>query len=470
MPELRFSPTAQLPETHAARGAQAVGHAREGGDEGFEGPWYAYPAMSNAGAAALILAVAWGLKRLQSPSWLSALLYLAGILVGARYWAREGWEVLRKERVIGIEALMGFAALGAVLLGQWEEAGLLAVIYATAEALEEYTYARTRTAIRALLNLAPPTAHRLAGGQEEVVAAADLTPGDLIVIRPGERVPTDAVILKGRSSLDESAVTGESMPVDKGPGSKLFAGTINTTGALAARVIADYESNTLSRMIHLVQEAQEVKSHSQRWIDRFGRRYSPGVLAAAAFLLVVCPLFDGHVATWAHRAVVLLVAAAPCALVMSTPVATAAAIARAGREGVLIKGGVHLERLNRIRVVAFDKTGTLTQGRARVTDVIPLGGATEREVLQLAAGVERWSEHPIARALLERASDSGLQVPDTTGFQALVGAGARALFKGEELLVGTAGLLEQHGVCLESGLNGQIERLEREGKTVIVVG
>ncbi|HEY8424644.1 MAG TPA: heavy metal translocating P-type ATPase [Limnochordales bacterium] len=448
---------------------ERVREEREEAEEGFDGPWYAFGPVKNAGAAALILTAGWAVERLGGPAWLSAPVYLAAIAVGARYWAKEGWEEWRHEREIGIEALMAFAALGAILLGEWVEAGLLVVLYSAAEALEEYTYARTRTAIRALLKLVPETAWRLRDGREEQVPAQALKPGDLILIRPGERVPTDAVVVEGRSSLDESAVTGESIPVDKGPGDRLFAGTINTTGALTARVTADFASNTLARMIHLVEEAQEVKSRAQRWIDRFGRRYSPAVLAAAAVLLVVPPLLGQDVRTWAHRAVVLLVAAAPCALVMSTPVATAAAISRAGRQGVLIKGGIHLEQLDRIRVVAFDKTGTLTRGRPQVTDVVPESGVTQTELLALAAGVERWSEHPLARAVVARATSEGVNPLATSGFQAVVGAGARAVVGDEEVFVASPAFAAQLGTHVSPALEHHAARLQEQGKTVILV-
>ncbi|BAS29196.1 heavy metal translocating P-type ATPase [Limnochorda pilosa] len=441
-------------------------HAEEAG---FEGAWHQFPPMRNAAVAALIVAVAWGLERSGAPAWLASVAYLVAVLVGARFWAREGWEELREEREAGIDALMAAATLGAILLGQWLEGALLVVIYAAAEALEEFTYARTRHAIRSLLDLAPPTASRLQDGREEEVPAAALVPGDEIVVRPGERVPTDAVVVDGRSSLVEAAVTGESVPVDKGPGDRLFAGTVNTTGALTARVTVGFADNTLSRMIHLVEEAQEVKSRAQRWIDRFGRRYSPGVLATAILLLIVPPLFGAPFATWAYRAVVLLVAAAPCALVMSTPVATAAAITRAGRRGVLVKGGIHLEQLTRVRVVAFDKTGTLTRGRPQVTDLVPADGVTATELLGLAAAVERWSEHPLARAVVERAEAEGVPIPAAQAFEALVGAGARARLDGAVVRVGSAALLESEGLQGPPRLSAAVHELQAEGKTVVLV-
>lgn len=437
-------------------------------EQSFEGAWYQFPVIKNAGTAALITAAAWGLAVMGTPLRLTTLGYLLAILVGARFWAREGWEAFMEEREVGIDALMAAAALGAILLGQWLEGALLVVIYAAAEALEEFTYARTRHAIRALLDLAPPTARRLREGAEEEVPAASLSVGEVIVIRPGERVPSDAVVVQGRSSLEEASVTGESIPVEKGPGEPLFAGTVNTTGALTARVTARFEENTLSRMIRLVEEAQEVKSRAQRWIERFGRRYSPAVLVTSILLLLVPPLFGAPFATWAYRAVVLLVAAAPCALVMSTPVATAAAISRAGGRGVLIKGGIHLEELNRVRVVAFDKTGTLTRGRPQVTDLVPVEGVSEAELLSLAAAVERWSEHPLARAVVERAEAEGISIPDVEGFEALPGAGARARLGAETVQMGSATLLQSAGLDATAQLMARVQGLQAEGKTVVL--
>lgn len=445
----------------------------EGRDEheepgGFRGPWYRFPPARNALIAASLLASGWLASRLGAPADLARVIYGLGILIGGYYWAREGWEEFAREREVGIEALMAFATLGAVLLGEWFEAAFLVVLYAAAEAIEGYTFARTRAAIRALLDLTPETAHLLTDRGEVTIPAEDLQVGNLFLVRPGERVPTDGEILDGASSLDESAVTGESIPVDKAVGDKVFAGTINTTGVLKVRATTAFASNSLQKIIQLVEQAQGVKSAAQRWIDRFGRRYSPAVLVAALLLLAVPPLLGAPFGTWAYRAVVLLVAAAPCALVMSTPVATAAAIGRAGREGVLIKGGLHLENLAKVRVVAFDKTGTLTRGKPVVTDVIPHGRDTA-ELLRIAAGVEHFSEHPLARAIVERARSEGIAPAEARTFQSLTGAGAKAEVEGRMILVGSPALFRDLGVPLGT-LEGQVERLQAEGKTVVLVG
>jgi len=249
------------------------------------------------------------------------------------------------------------ATVGSAILGMWDEAAFLVFLYGSAEGLEEYTYARTRASIRKLLDLVPQEARVLKGGEEVTIRAEELKVGDIFVVRPGESIVTDGIIIEGRSSINEAPVTGESIPVEKKEGMRVFAATLNQEGALKIKAVATFEDNTLSKMIHLVEEAQERKGGAQLFIDKFGRRYSPFVLLSALLMIVLPPLLGGSVSDWATRAVVLLVAAAPCALVMSTPVAVAAGISRAGHSGVLIKGGAYLEALGKIKVVAVDKTG-----------------------------------------------------------------------------------------------------------------
>lgn len=446
-----------------------TGDERDEESEAYSGRWYGFPPLRNALFSGAFLIVGWIARRLDAPDFLPLALFVLAILIGAYYWLREGWEEFVEEREVGIEALMAFAALGAVILGEWFEAAFLVFLFAGAEAIEEFTYTRTRTAIRALLDLAPETATLLTDGREATVPAEELQPGDLFLVRPGERIPTDGRIATGATSLDEAAVTGESVPVEKTVDDLVFAGTINTTGVITVRATTSYAANTLQKIIHAVEEAQGVKSSAQRWIDRFGRRYSPAVLVGALSLLVLAPLLGGDFDTWAYRAVVLLVAAAPCALVMSTPVAVAAAIGRAGREGVLIKGGIHLEHLATVKVVAFDKTGTLTQGKPVVTDVIASYGAAD-EVLRSAASVEHLSEHPLARAIVDRAASEAITLLEVGDFQSLTGAGARASLDGRVLYVGSPSLfINNLGVDVD-GWREEIERLQGEGKTVVLVG
>ncbi len=306
-------------------------------DDGFDGPWWRYPPLRNALISGLIAGTGFVLAHLgMIPESVENVFYWIAIPLGGWHWTREGIEKLVEEREVGIEILMIAATAGSGLLGLWDEAAALVFLYGAAEGTEEYTYARTRHAIRALLDLAPKEARVLRDGKETTVPAESLKPGDVFIVRPGEAIPTDGIIKSGASSLDESPVTGESIPVDKGPGMKVFAASINKQGALTIEATAAFADNTLSKIIHMVEEAQERKGKAQQWIERFGRRYSPAVLAASALLLLLPWLLGLAWETWSLRAVVLLVAAAPCALIMSMPVAMAAGIGAAGKRGILI--------------------------------------------------------------------------------------------------------------------------------------
>lgn len=435
----------------------------------FGGPWWRYALLRNALVAGVIAGVGLLLGHFAGIGWpAERLFYMVAIPLGGYHWAREAVEELVRDQEVGIDLLMLAAAIGSCVLGLWDEAAFLAFLYGAAEGLEEYTYARTRAAIRALLDLAPKEARVLRDGTEISVPAEQLRPGDRFVVRPGEAIATDGVIRAGRSSIDESAVTGESVPVDKGPDMPVFAGTMNRQGALEIEATAAFIDNTLSKIVHLVEEAQEQKGRTQQWIKRFGARYSSAVLIAALGMIVVPWLVGAPLEAWAVRAVVLLVAAAPCALVMSTPVAIAAGISHAGKHGVLIKGGVHLEHLGTVRCVAFDKTGTLTEGHPAVADVVPLTGTPE-ELVAVAAAVEHFSEHPLARTIVDHAQGSGIAFPAARDFQALTGLGARAVVDGRTWMVGNPDLFVSRGVALNV-LQSHIDQLQGAGKTVVLVG
>ena len=436
---------------------------------GFEGPWWRHPVLRNALVAGVIAGagfVAGHFGAISKP--VENLFYWVAIPLGGYHWAREGIETLFREHAVGIEILMLAATVGSGILGLWDEAAALVFLYGAAEGLEEFTYDRTRHAIRALLDLAPKQARVLRDGSEVTVLAATLMPGDRFVVRPGEGLATDGIIRAGESSLDESPVTGESIPVDKGVGDKVFAASINRQGALTIEVTAAFADNTLSKIIQLVERAQEKKGRSQEWIERFGRRYSPAVLTTALLFLLVPAALHRSSADWSLRAVVLLVAAAPCALVMSMPVAMAAAIGAAGRRGILIKGGVHLEHLGKIRVAAFDKTGTLTRGKPAVTDVLALHGG-ERELLSIAAGLEHFSEHPLARAILDAAHSRGVNPAAIERFESLRGAGVTGIHQGAAWYVGSPDFFASLGVNLVDTA-GPVGELQQQGKTVVLVG
>lgn len=438
-------------------------------NEGADLPWWRYPPLRNAliaGAIALTgFLLAWSgvISKTAETGF-----YWIAIPLGGYLWAKEGLEELFEEHEIGISVLMIAATAGSGILGLWEEAAALVVLYGIAEGIEEYTFARTRTAIRALLDLAPKEARLLRDGKELTVAAETLTPGDRFVVRPGESLPTDGIVIEGKSSMDESSVTGESIPVDKGPEEKVFAASINGQGALTIEATAGFADNTLSRIIYLVEEAQEDKGRAQQWMERFGRRYSPAVLATSVLFLLVAWLTDADTATWSERAVILLVAAAPCALIISLPIAMAAGIAGAGKRGILIKGGAHLEHLGIIHTVAFDKTGTLTHGRPKVTDVQAFEGDDDT-LLSLAAGLEQSSEHTLAKAVRNHARELDLIPLQVSGSTAMTGAGTRADINGETWYAGNPKLFQDMGLALD-GFEQTLRDLQSSGKTVILIG
>ncbi|GIK77754.1 MAG: cadmium transporter ATPase [Actinomycetes bacterium] len=428
---------------------------------------YRFAPLRNALLAGLLLALGLLLELLGAPGEVAVAAFLAAIPIGAWYFAQEGFEELVAERVIGIEALMLTAAGGALVFGLFEEAAALIFLYALAESIEELTFARTRGAIRKLLDLAPKQARRLIDGREETIDAEQLQLGDVFVVRPGEALATDGLIREGTSTLNEAAVTGESVPVEKGPGQDVFAGALNGSRALEVEVTRAFADNTLQRIVHLVEEAQSQKSRTQRFVDRFATRYSPAVLAAGVLVALLGPLLGGDWEEWALRGVTVLVAGAPCALVMSVPVAAAAAISRAGREGILIKGGLQLEALGRVQVVAFDKTGTLTKGAPQLTDVVALDG-DEREALRLGAAVEARSEHPLAHAIVTAARERELEPPPAQDFAAFVGHGAAASVGGRDIWVGSPKLVAERAPDIQ--LPAEVEELQDEGKTVVFVG
>lgn len=437
-------------------------------DATFAGQWYAHPLMRNALIAGAFTGTAFGLAWFGViPLWLERSIYLVAILLGGYHWTREGLEELVTEQVLGIDILMLGAAVGSMILGLWDEAAFLVFLYGVAEGLEEYTYARTRASIESLLDLAPQEAQVLKDDEEITVPAQSIQVGDAFVVRPGGSIPTDGRVLQGRSSVDEAPVTGESVPVEKKPGDQVFAATINQEGVLQVEATATFEDNTLTKMIHLVQEAQQQKGTAQRTIETFGRWYSPLVLLSAVLLVVVPAAVGAPVGPWASRAVVLLVAAAPCALIMSTPVATAAAISRGGRHGVLIKGGIYLEHLGQVNVVAFDKTGTLTRGEPVVTDLIPLR-EDEASLLTTAYALERYSEHPLAKTIARAAEARNAHPPAVTDFEAVAGYGVKGKIEDREVYVGKPALFQQLGHVPEA--MSQVDALQGEGKTIMLVG
>ncbi len=431
-------------------------------------PWRNLKVVMSAAAGAL-LAVGFFGAMAGLPASLATLLYVSAVLIGGYFFGREALEELVKEREIGIELLMSVAAIVAGVMGQWAEAATLAFLYSISEAAEGYTAERARRAIRTLMDLTPKTALVRRENGEVRIPVEELRVGDIFIVLPGEAVATDGEVIEGRSSVNQAPVTGESVPVEKSPGNKVFAATLNGEGALTVRATKTFANNTIARIIQLVEQAQQAKGRSQRFIEKFGRRYSPAVLAVGVLLAIVPPLFGLPWEEWLTRATVFIVAAAPCALVISIPITLVAAIGTAGRHGVLVKGGVHLENLAKVRVIAMDKTGTLTLGRPQVTEIIPLNGSEADEVLAIAAALESRSQHPLARAVAEYAASLGIGALPVEDFQSLTGMGAKGRVRGSEWHIGSPKLFRELGTPL-AAIEHEIERLQGEGKTVVLVG
>jgi Cd2+/Zn2+-exporting ATPase len=412
--------------------------------------------LAVAGGAIILLGIL--LSLLGASETLTTTLYVAATLVALYPIARSGIRALWINRDFNINFLMSIAAVGAILIGETLEAATVVFLFAVGEALEGYTTDRARQSIRSLMSLAPARALRLVGGREEDVAIEVLAIGDTILVKPGERIPMDGQVQRGESGVDQSPVTGESVPLHKSGGDEVFAGTINGSGTLEIRVLRPAADNTIQRIIRLVEEAQSVRAPSQRLIDQFARVYTPAVVLIAAVVAIVPPLFfnapfydtpDG-VHGWLYRALSMLVIACPCALVISTPVTVISAITAAARQGVLIKGGSHLEMLGRVRAFAFDKTGTLTRGKPVVTDVRAIDCITGEpcefcnDVLALASAVERRSAHPLARAVTDAADSRGLSsvYAPAEAVESLAGQGVQGQMRDKLVTVGSHSLFD----------------------------
>jgi len=418
--------------------------------------------LTIAAGAAIVSALA---VRGWSPTVAVALLVTATV-VGGIFPSRRALVALRT-RTVDINVLMVIAVIGAMALREWFEGASVVFLFALAQWLEARTLERARQAIRALVELSPRDAIVKRDGVEYRAPVETIPVGTEIIVRPGDKVPLDGRILAGHGDVNEAPITGESLPVDKGPGDEVYAGTINGRGSLDLEVIRVGRDTRLARIIHLVEAAQARRAPVQSFVDRFARIYTPAVIALAAAVAVVPPLLVGSdPVTWFYRSLVLLVIACPCALVISTPVSIVAALSAAARNGVLIKGGAHLERLAEVRVVAFDKTGTLTRGEPRVHDVVATGPAPATDVLRYAAAVEARSEHALARAITHRARELHLELSAVHGFTSTPGRGAEAYVGDRDVVVGNDLMLASRGIEVPVD---SIEALRRRGHTVVCV-
>ena len=430
--------------------------------------WQRDPLVLSTAASGVLLGSALLAGWLGAPPALGISLYAAALLAGGWMTARKAVRTILAWR-LDMNVLMTIAVVGAVPIGEWAEAAAVAFLFALAQLLETYSLDRARQAVRRLLDVTPPEATVRRNGQEVRVPVTAVNPGEVILIRPGERIPLDGILRAGTSGVNQAPITGESMPVEKAPGAQVFAGSINGEGALEVEVTHRAQETMLARIIALVEEAQAQKAPAQAFVERFAAIYTPAVIAGAVLIAALPPLLFAQPAwPWIYRALVLLVIACPCALVISTPVAVVCALARAARAGVLIKGGRYLEALGQLQALALDKTGTLTQGTPEVFEVRPLNGATSEEVLRLAAAVEARSEHPLAAAIVRAARAQGLTWPDATGFTAAAGRGAHAEINGRRYHLGSHRYAEELGVC-NGAIEKHLQELEAGGQTPAIL-
>jgi Cd2+/Zn2+-exporting ATPase len=393
---------------------------------------------------------------------------LAAIALGGVQSVRRAISAL-KLRTFDMHVLMTVAVLGALAIGEWLEGATVVFLFALAQYLESRSMDRARRAIRALMDLTPQTAAVIRKGHEHRVAADTVRVGEHIRIRPGEKLPLDGRVVAGESDVNQAPITGESLPIEKRTGDEVFAGSINGHGALEVETTRLARDTTLARIIHLVETAQAERAPAQSFVDRFARIYTPAVMVLAALVAVVPPLAGlGEWTVWIYRALVLLVIACPCALVIATPVAVVSALAAGARRGVLIKGGLYLERLAAVQAVAFDKTGTLTVGRPAVADVVPVEGASADTVLRMAAAVNRHSEHPLGRAIARHAEERGVIAPPVLAFRVRPGLGAEAELEGRVVLVGSVRLMRAHGIDL-GAFEATVNRIMGTGATPTLV-
>jgi Zn2+/Cd2+-exporting ATPase len=424
-------------------------------------------ALAAAGIAALAS---------EAATWAALSPWFAGILAGFAITLsgfgtyRKGWIAIRHGN-LNINALMSIAVTGAMALGQWPEAAMVMVLFAAAEVIEAKSLDHARHAIEGLMKLAPEKATvQQADGSWMSVEARDVALGALVRVQPGERIALDGEIVEGGSSVNQATITGESLPIEKTVGDAVFAGTINEAGSFHYRVSAAAGNTTLARIIHAVEAAQGKKAPTQRFVDRFSRVYTPIVFALAVLVAIVPPLaLDGAWREWVYRALVLLVIACPCALVVSTPVTIVSGLAAAARRGILVKGGAYLEQGRKLRWLALDKTGTLTHGKPVQTDFEPLGDAGRQACLTIAASLAGRSNHPVSRAIAEGARTAGAHASlDVTAFEALPGRGVTGVIDGQRYWLGNHGLVESLARC-SPAIEARLEAFERQGKTTVML-
>lgn len=423
--------------------------------------------------SAVLLVISWFLGKQYGEEHIFATIgYAAAILIGGYSLFIKGFKNLVRLN-FDMNTLMTVAILGAAAIGEWGEGATVVILFAISEALERYSMDKARQSIESLMDIAPKEALIRRGNEEMIVPVDDIQVGDIMIVKPGQKLAMDGIVIKGTSTLNQAAITGESVPVTKTVGDEVFAGTLNEEGLLEVKVTKRVEDTTLSKIIHLVEEAQAERAPSQAFVDRFAKYYTPAIIIFALLLAVIPPLFMGaDWSEWIYRGLAVLVVGCPCALVISTPVSIVTAIGNAAKNGVLIKGGIYLEEAGNLKVIAFDKTGTLTKGIPSVTDVVTYNG-NENELMTITAAIEKGSQHPLASAIIRKAEEDGLNFNDVSveEFQSITGKGVKAKVNNAMYYVGSPGLFEEllpNGI--QSEIKEQITTLQIQGKTVMVLG
>lgn len=423
--------------------------------------------------SAVLLVISWFLGKQYGEEHIFATIgYAAAILIGGYSLFIKGFKNLVRLN-FDMNTLMTVAILGAAAIGEWGEGATVVILFAISEALERYSMDKARQSIESLMDIAPKEALIRRGNEEMMVPVDDIQVGDIMIVKPGQKLAMDGIVIKGTSTLNQAAITGESVPVTKTVGDEVFAGTLNEEGLLEVKVTKRVEDTTLSKIIHLVEEAQAERAPSQAFVDRFAKYYTPAIIIFALLLAVIPPLFMGaDWSEWIYRGLAVLVVGCPCALVISTPVSIVTAIGNAAKNGVLIKGGIYLEEAGNLKVIAFDKTGTLTKGIPSVTDVVTYNG-NENELMTITAAIEKGSQHPLASAIIRKAEEDGLNFNDVSveEFQSITGKGVKAKVNNAMYYVGSPGLFEEllpNGI--QSEIKEQITTLQIQGKTVMALG
>lgn len=396
-------------------------------------------------------------------------IFALSILIGGYDLFKVGLKNLTRLE-FDMKTLMTVAIIGAAIIGEWGEGAVVVFLFALSEALEGYSMEKARQSIRSLMDIAPDTAIIKRGKQEFEIAVEDIQVGDIMIIKPGQKVAMDGEVIKGQSSINQAAITGESIPVHKATGDEVFAGSLNEEGFLEVRVTKLAEDTTIAKIIHLVEEAQAERAPSQQFVDKFAKYYTPAVMIIALLVAVIPPLLmGGEWPEWIYRGLAVLVVGCPCALVISTPVAIVTAIGHAAKNGVLIKGGIHLEETGRLKVVAFDKTGTLTEGKPEVTNIASLSNMSKNDILAISAAIETFSQHPLASAILRKAAKEKAAEYTAEDFQSYTGKGAKAVINKTVYYIGSPKLFEEM-LSIPEDVQNQITDLQSQGKTVMLVG